>query len=72
MDAFESMLNNTSTPWAPWYAIPADNKPFMRLEVARTIRATLENLPLKWPEKSPEELALFEQHRVSLSEEDAQ
>ena len=29
--AFADVLSNTSTPWAPWYVIPADNKPFARL-----------------------------------------
>ena len=27
MHAFEVALNETSRPWAPWYAIPADSKP---------------------------------------------
>lgn len=26
MQAYEEALNATSRPWAPWYAIPADNK----------------------------------------------
>ena len=30
MEAYEGMLRATSRPHAPWYAIPADNKPFMR------------------------------------------
>ncbi|MBW2457253.1 MAG: polyphosphate kinase 2 family protein, partial [Deltaproteobacteria bacterium] len=35
---------------APWYAIPADDKPFMRQCVADIVTATLEQLPLKYPE----------------------
>jgi PPK2 family polyphosphate:nucleotide phosphotransferase len=27
MQVYEASLNATSRPWAPWYAIPADNKP---------------------------------------------
>jgi PPK2 family polyphosphate:nucleotide phosphotransferase len=49
MAAFEDALNQTSRPWAPWYAIPADDKPFMRLEVARIVQQTLESLGLSFP-----------------------
>ncbi len=31
MQAYERALNATSKPWAPWYAIPADDKPYMRV-----------------------------------------
>ncbi len=46
---YETCLNETSRPWAPWYAIPADNKPYMRLAVAGIIRDTLAKLPLRYP-----------------------
>ena len=49
MRAFEDALNQTSRPWAPWYAIPADNKPYMRLEVARIVQQTLEHLGVDFP-----------------------
>ena len=49
MRAFEDALNETSRPWAPWYAIPADNKPYMRLQVARIVRETLLNLGVDFP-----------------------
>ena len=44
MRAYEDCLNKTSTPWAPWYAIPADNKPYMRLAVAQVLAQALEQL----------------------------
>jgi polyphosphate kinase 2 (PPK2 family) len=34
MAAYEEMLRVTSTPEAPWYVVPADNKWFTRLAVA--------------------------------------
>ncbi len=37
MKAYEAALNATSRPWAPWYAIPADDKPFARLCVAEIV-----------------------------------
>ena len=49
MRAFEDALNETSRPWAPWYAIPADNKPYMRLQVAYIVRETLQNLGVDFP-----------------------
>ncbi|MEJ2189449.1 MAG: polyphosphate kinase 2 family protein, partial [Acidobacteriota bacterium] len=41
MKAYEEALNATSRPWAPWYAIPADDKRNMRVAVARILRDTL-------------------------------
>lgn len=66
MSAYEILLNETSCSHSPWYAIPADNKRYMRLTVARTIQETLESLPLRYPEKSDSDIALFEQHIAHL------
>lgn len=71
MQAYESLLNETSTEHAPWYAIPADNKRYMRLCVAETIQETLEALPLRYPEKSAQEIAQFEEHIAHLEGEAA-
>jgi PPK2 family polyphosphate:nucleotide phosphotransferase len=49
MDCYEQALNATSRPWAPWYAIPADNKPYMRVQVGKTIRDTLRAMGLHYP-----------------------
>jgi len=56
MDAYDSALNATSKAWAPWYAIPADNKPFMRATVAEIVRESLESLGNEYPELGPEEM----------------
>jgi len=48
--AYEQALMHTSTAECPWYAIPADDKPRMRLEVAKLVLQHLEGLPLEWPE----------------------
>jgi PPK2 family polyphosphate:nucleotide phosphotransferase len=52
MSAYEAALNGTSRAWAPWYAIPADSKPFMRMAVADIVVRTLEALPLSYPKPS--------------------
>ena len=49
MHAFESALNHTSTKWAPWYVIPADNKWFSRVAAADLIVGTLKALNLHYP-----------------------
>lgn len=69
MHAYEEALNNTSRPHAPWYAIPADNKRWMRLQVAEIIRDTLKRLPLHYPEPDEEEVALFAEMREVLSQD---
>ena len=50
MKAYEDMIRNTSTPEAPWYVIPADNKWFTRLAIASAIVDTLEGLDLAYPQ----------------------
>ena len=66
MQAYEAALNATSRPWAPWYAIPADDKPYMRARVAETIIAALESIGLRYPEPSADDRAEFEQSRKEL------
>jgi PPK2 family polyphosphate:nucleotide phosphotransferase len=50
--AYQAMLRETSKPWAPWYAIPADAKPYMRRTVAQIVVDTLGQLDLPAPELS--------------------
>ena len=72
MDAYEKALNATSRPWAPWYAIPADNKPYMRARVAETIVESLATLELAYPKPDDDNLANFEAARRELSGADGQ
>ena len=66
MHAYEAALNATSRPWAPWYAIPADDKAYMQARVAETIIAALKSIGLRYPEPSAEDRAKFEQSRKEL------
>jgi PPK2 family polyphosphate:nucleotide phosphotransferase len=52
MEAYEDMFNQTSTEWAPWVIVPADNKWFTRLAVAHGIYRTLKRLKLEYPKVS--------------------
>ena len=67
MHAYEEALNGTSRPWAPWYAIPADDKPYMRARVAEIIIDALQSIGLEYPEPTPEDLAKFAESRKELS-----
>ena len=49
MEAYEDALTRCSTPWAPWYIVPADHKWFRNWMISDTIVRTLETLKLKYP-----------------------
>jgi PPK2 family polyphosphate:nucleotide phosphotransferase len=61
MEAYEDMLQHTSSAAAPWYVVPADHKWFTRLGVASIIAATLEELNPTYP-------SLTEEQRRELAE----
>ncbi|MFA5267992.1 MAG: polyphosphate kinase 2 family protein [Methanoregula sp.] len=69
MDAYEEMFNNTSTPWAPWYIIPADHKWFTRFAVVSIINATLDGLGLAYPEADPEQKAALLKAKEEMEQE---
>ncbi len=48
-EAYQAVLDRTSTEHAPWYAVPADHKWYARLAVGRLLRDALESLDLGWP-----------------------
>lgn len=66
MKAYEECLNATSRPWAPWHAIPADDKPYTRLCVAEIIVNTLKSLGLRYPPISAKQKAQFAKLRKKL------
>jgi len=65
-DAYQAALRATSKPWAPWYSIPADNKPFMRSAVADIVVSTLQTLPLVYPVSSKEDQIVMQKIRAEL------
>lgn len=48
-EAYEDMLNKTSTDYAPWFVIPADKKFFARVAIGEIIVEKLKSLDLKYP-----------------------
>lgn len=70
MQAYEQALNGSSQPWAPWYAIPADDKPYMRVCVADIIVDTLKRLNLDYPELDVATRKRFRKLEEQLKNED--
>ena len=64
--SFEEALNETSRDYAPWYAIPADAKPYMRETVADILIRTLRQLDFQYPEPDEKTVARFEEMRKEL------
>jgi PPK2 family polyphosphate:nucleotide phosphotransferase len=53
-EAFQDMLNHTSTDHAPWFVIPSDNKWFARLAISEAICTVMDRLKLKFPDVTDE------------------
>jgi PPK2 family polyphosphate:nucleotide phosphotransferase len=68
MHAYEDALNATSREWAPWYAVPADNKPYMRATIAGIIVEALQNIGLRYPVPTDEDKDQFDESRRLLSD----
>jgi PPK2 family polyphosphate:nucleotide phosphotransferase len=69
MDAYEKMIRNTATEYAPWVIVPADNKWFSRLLVVATIVDVLNGLDLHYPRLNDAQLAELRQARRQLEKE---
>jgi polyphosphate kinase 2 (PPK2 family) len=51
--AYRGLLSHTSTEWAPWYVVPADDKDVRDYLVARAIADRLKKLRLRYPPAAP-------------------
>ena len=51
--AWDEAVTETSTPWAPWYVVPADRNWVKALVVAELVAGTLEQLDPQLPEPEP-------------------
>ena len=69
MDAYDRAITATSTPWAPWFVIPADRKHVMQAMVAKILASTIEGLQLEWPVVSEEARRANAEARKRLEEE---
>jgi PPK2 family polyphosphate:nucleotide phosphotransferase len=67
--AYEEMLNATSTEASPWYIIPADKKWFTRACVADIITSRIAKLDLQYPEVPEKERAALDEAKRELEGE---
>jgi PPK2 family polyphosphate:nucleotide phosphotransferase len=64
MKAYEAAILRTSTAYAPWYVVPADNKWYSRMVVQELLVAALERMDPQWPAASFD----VEEEKARLSE----
>lgn len=69
MRVFEDAINNTSTSWAPWFAIPADDKWKMRALVSMIITEKIQSLNLDYPVVSDEKRKRLKEVKKELENE---
>ena len=67
---YQDAINRTSKPHAPWFVIPADDKPTARLLVAHILRETLmQYSDIKEPELDDDIEANIKNYRAQLNNE---
>jgi PPK2 family polyphosphate:nucleotide phosphotransferase len=69
-DCYEDLLNRSSKPHAPWYNIPADDKPVARYLVAKILYDTLSTYSdIEEPELQGDEKANIQLYKQQLENE---
>jgi len=66
MNAYEEMIQHTSTESSPWYVVPADNKSYARIVVASAIINAMDNMKLEYPKVSKEKIAELQEIKKTL------
>jgi polyphosphate kinase 2 (PPK2 family) len=66
LDAYQHALSATSRPWAPWYAVPADDKHFMRWQVAKLVNDAFEQLDVRFPQVDKDTKAALKEAKERL------
>ena len=69
MEAYEEMLNQTSSEWAPWYVIPSDKKWVTHASVSEIIVSQIKKLNLKYPVLTKEQNEALEKAKAELEKE---
>ena len=49
MEAYQTVFERTSTPYAPWFVVPANHKWYARIAVQHLLLEALEEINPKWP-----------------------
>ena len=64
--AYEEALSATSTPWAPWFVVPADHKYALRALVGGIVVDAIDRLDLQPPQLSPDQRRTLTQAKSEL------
>lgn len=65
MKAYEDMLNQTSTDWAPWYIIPANKKWYRNWLISKIVIKTLKDLDMRYP-AAPENIEDYHKRLLEM------
>ncbi|CAM1345723.1 PPK2 family polyphosphate kinase [Tenacibaculum amylolyticum] len=68
-ECYEDLLNRTSTDNAPWFIVPADDKPSARYIVAETILREFEKYNFKEPTLDAKMLGKLDEFKAQLNDE---
>ena len=69
MEAYEEVVRHTSTPWARWHVVPADQKWAARVVIGSSIVHALDKLDLHYPKVDKASLDEFAHVREALRAE---
>lgn len=70
-EAYNNAMSETSTDYAPWFIIPADDKWFARLAIASVIQHHFDKLKLSYPIVSAAQKAELQKAKLHLMGENA-
>ncbi len=68
-ECYEDVLNRTSTNYAPWYVVPADDKPTARYIVAKVLLEELQQYNFKEPTLSQKVIDQIDEFKAQLNNE---
>ncbi|MCL4129855.1 UNVERIFIED_CONTAM: hypothetical protein GTU68_065461 [Idotea baltica] len=66
---YETAINETARPHAPWYVIPADDKKNMRLMVSQAILDHMNEMDMHYPKVDDERRAVLAEIRKKLEKD---
>ncbi|MCX6286952.1 MAG: polyphosphate kinase 2 family protein [Bacteroidetes bacterium] len=69
MKVYFKMLEHTSTKYAPWYIIPADNKWFSRIAIGEIVVEKLKEMHPQYPELTEEQKQALQTAKAILDQE---
>jgi len=67
--AFDEALERTSTPHAPWFTIPCDDKWFRDLAVARIVLDAMEGMKLNYPKPTVDLAQIRREYHAAVESE---